>query len=66
MDDFDAPLEPEQTQDNTVALFLGLYLVVLAFFILLVTISTLEEAKSQRVMDSLTSVIWGALSILSK
>ncbi len=40
---------------NTIALFLGLYLVVLAFFILLVTISTIEETKSQRVMDSLSS-----------
>lgn len=40
---------------NTVALFLGLYLVVLAFFILLVTISTVEETKSKKVMDSLSS-----------
>ena len=40
---------------NTIALFLGLYLVVLAFFILLVTISTVEDTKSQRVMDSLSS-----------
>ncbi|MGB0671625.1 MAG: flagellar motor protein MotB [Rhodospirillales bacterium] len=40
---------------GTIALFLALYLVVLAFFILLVTISTLEERKSQAVQDSLTS-----------
>jgi len=40
---------------NTVALFLGLYLVVLAFFILLVTISTVEVTKSKKVMDSLSS-----------
>jgi len=40
---------------NTIALFLGLYLVVLAFFILLVTISTVEETKSKKVMDSLSS-----------
>lgn len=40
---------------NTIALFLGLYLVVLAFFILLVTISTVEITKSQKVMDSLSS-----------
>ncbi|MCW8915301.1 MAG: hypothetical protein OQK24_05525 [Magnetovibrio sp.] len=40
---------------NTVALFLGLYLVILAFFILLVTISTIEETKSKKVMDSLSS-----------
>jgi len=42
-------------EPNTVALFLGLYLVVLAFFILLVTISTVEESKSKKVMDSLSS-----------
>ncbi|HEY9164098.1 MAG TPA: flagellar motor protein MotB [Magnetovibrio sp.] len=46
---------PEHAGDQTIALFLGLYLVVLAFFILLVSISTLEEAKSQKVMDSLSS-----------
>ena len=40
---------------NTVALFLGLYLVILAFFILLVTISTIEENRSKKVMDSLSS-----------
>ncbi|MGB0683147.1 MAG: flagellar motor protein MotB [Magnetovibrionaceae bacterium] len=41
--------------DGTIALFLALYLVVLAFFILLVTISSLEETRSEAVMDSLTS-----------
>ncbi len=41
--------------DSTVALFLGLYLVILAFFILLVSISTMEVAKSQKVMDSVSS-----------
>ena len=40
---------------SAIALFLGLYLLVLSFFILLVTISTREELKSQAVMDSLTS-----------
>lgn len=57
MDDFDAiSAEPEGGRgDQTIALFLGLYLVVLAFFILLVTISTLEESKSKKVMDSLSS-----------
>ncbi len=40
---------------STVSLFLGLYLLVLAFFILLVSISTLEKVKSQAVMDSLSS-----------
>ncbi len=35
--------------------FLSLYLLVLAFFILLITISTPEEVKSRAVKDSLTS-----------
>lgn len=48
--------EPEHSGGpNTPALFLALFLLVLAFFILLVTISTLEEVKSRSVMDSLTS-----------
>ena len=37
-------------------LFLALYLVVLAFFIVLVSISSPEKVKSRAVMDSLTSV----------
>jgi len=40
---------------QTTSLFLALYLLVLAFFIVLVTISNLEEAKSKAVMESLTS-----------
>ncbi|WP_148560924.1 flagellar motor protein MotB [Magnetospira sp. QH-2] len=40
---------------GSIALFLGLYLLVLAFFIILVSISTIEEVKSKAVMDSLTS-----------
>ena len=56
MDNMDAQIQPQkQGGSNTVALFLGLYLVVLAFFILLVTMSTLEESKSKKVMDSLSS-----------
>ena len=35
--------------------FLGLFLLVLAFFILLVSISTFETVKSTAVMDSLSS-----------
>ncbi|MBL4615572.1 MAG: hypothetical protein JKY27_11955 [Magnetovibrio sp.] len=46
---------PSEGGNSTLALFLGLYLVVLAFFILLVTISTVEETKSKKVMDSLSS-----------
>lgn len=56
MDNMDAPIQPQnEGGSNTVALFLGLYLVVLAFFILLVTMSTIEEKKSKKVMDSLSS-----------
>jgi len=40
---------------SSIALFLALYLLVLAFFILLVSISTLEDVKSQAAMDSLSS-----------
>ncbi len=54
MDELESPQE-EDGGDNTITLFLGLYLLVLAFFILLVTISTLEDVKSQVVMDSLSS-----------
>lgn len=41
--------------EANVSLFLGLFLLVLAFFIVLVSISTLEETRSRQVMDSLTS-----------
>lgn len=47
--------DTEDHGENTIALFLGLYLLVLAFFILLVTMSTRTEIKSKAVMDSLTS-----------
>lgn len=50
------PPEPEPVgAPNTTAMFLALFLLILAFFILLVTISTLEEVKSKSVMDSLTT-----------
>jgi hypothetical protein len=42
-------------------LFLALYLVVLAFFIVLVSISTPEKVKSSAVMNSLTSVFASVL-----
>lgn len=45
--------EPERP--DIVPVFLGLFLLVLAFFIMLVSISTFEEVKSSAVMDSLTS-----------
>ena len=57
MNDMDAQIQPQDEGggSNTIALFLGLYLVVLAFFIMLVTISTVEDSKSKKVMDSLSS-----------
>ena len=58
MDDQDlyhAPAPDEGSGGSTAALFLALFLLVLAFFILLVSISTFENIKSQAVMDSLTS-----------
>jgi len=62
MDDMEAPIEPEGIDGSaTIALFLGLYLVVLAFFILLVSISSVEDTKSQKVMDSLSSTFTSLL-----
>lgn len=46
---------------NMAQLFLSLFLLVLAFFILLVTISTPEKVKSNQVMDSLTSTFKAVL-----
>ena len=40
---------------DTYTIFLGLYLLILAFFIILVSISTQEEIKAKAVQDSLTS-----------
>lgn len=40
---------------SSLALFLALYLLVLAFFILLVSISKIEDTKSQAAMDSISS-----------
>lgn len=55
MDDHDSHPHYKTGGANTVTLFLGLFLLVLAFFILLVSISTVESVKSRRVMDSLSS-----------
>jgi len=53
------PSTPDQqgpgSGSSSIFLFLSLFLLVLAFFILLVSISTVENVKSQAVMDSLTS-----------
>lgn len=55
MDDFSSVHAARVGGPSTVTLFLGLFLLVLAFFIILVSISTVEETKSREVMDSLTS-----------
>ena len=49
------PAPEEGRGGTTITLFLSLFLLILAFFIMLVSISTFESAKSQAVMDSLTS-----------
>ena len=46
--------QPDDNSGGSVALFLALYLLVLAFFILLVSISTVEEVKKQAAMESLS------------
>lgn len=59
----DALIRPsDEGGDNAVALFLGLYLVVLAFFILLVSISTMEVSKSKKAMDSVSSAFTSVVS----
>jgi hypothetical protein len=41
--------------DSTTSLFLGLYLLILAFFIVLVSISTTEKVRAKAVMEGLSS-----------
>ncbi len=53
MDDDDAPEKPVKNDPST-ALFLSLYLILLAFFIVLNAISTLEEAKTEAATNSLS------------
>jgi flagellar motor protein MotB len=49
------PTSEEVPGTSNVSMFLSLFLLILAFFILLVAISTVEDVKSSAVMDSLTS-----------
>lgn len=53
--DFDLPAEDHAKAPDIVPIFLGLFLLILAFFIMLVSISTFEKVKSNAVMDSLSS-----------
>jgi hypothetical protein len=55
------PQDEQPGAGSTLTLFLALYLVVLAFFIVLVSISSPEKVKSKAVMDSLTSVFASVL-----
>ena len=48
-------MTPVSAGSSTMSLFLALYLLVLAFFILLVSFSTLEDVKAKTVMKSLTA-----------
>ena len=55
----------ESSGNTTPVFFLSLFLLILAFFILLVSITTFEDVKSQAVMDSLTSTFATVLTISS-
>lgn len=54
-DEIVLPPQHPPAGDGSITLFLGLFLLILAFFILLVSISTIEKVKSTVVQDSLTS-----------
>ena len=58
---FGAGNRPKSDAGRTITLFLSLYLLVLAFFILLVSISSTEEVKSKALMESLTSTFSSVL-----
>jgi flagellar motor protein MotB len=57
-----AAARPKANADPSLSIFLGLYLLVLAFFILLVSLSTIEEMKARAVMESLTATFGNARS----
>ena len=52
-EEFDDPTEGKDEDGGSVALFLALYLLVLAFFILMVSISSIELAKSKAALRSI-------------
>jgi len=64
MDEFDTLQrpQPESAAHHTTALFLSLYVLMLAFFIVLVSMSSYEKIKSRAVMDSLTSTFASLLA----
>lgn len=53
--DEDEEQTAERDKDPTLALFLGLYLILLAFFVLLNTLATLKEDRVKAVLGSLLS-----------
>ncbi len=70
MDAYEYPLPPPTggppASDRSLPLFLALYLVVLAFFILLVSISVRETARSHAVMNGLAATFAAERSIASE
>lgn len=55
MDERKEASSPEEESKRTASMFLSVYLLLLAFFIVLNSISTFQEVRAQAVMDSLTS-----------
>ena len=56
MDEYPIPAAPQyDSRSGTVIVFLSLFFLILAFFIVLVTISTVEKVKSKAVMNSVTT-----------
>ena len=49
------PIADDDTRNRNMPLFLGLFLLILAFFILLVSMSTIKEDKTSAVIGSLSS-----------
>ena len=59
--DLHVPPPQDQARSPTITVFLALYLLVLAFFILMVSIASPEKVRSDAVMDSLTSTFASVL-----
>lgn len=54
---------PEETKDDFIVLFTALSLIILAFFIMLNSIATLDTARTKAAIDSLTET-FGPMSVL--
>lgn len=55
----ESPQQTEQKSDGTTVVFVSLYLVLLAFFVMLSAISTTEEQKVRRTLDSVKATFRG-------